>query len=515
MPYSIRTADGIVINNIPDDIPEDHPSLKQRVSRERTAMKIENDPISQGARNFAKDMPFTDKFNAGIGKAFTDIGRGAGQMVGMGPSAAEVRETRQLDAPLMNTGAGLAGNVAGNIAALAPLAVLPGGATVAGAGAAGLTAGALQPAESTGQRFGNMAIGGGLGAGTQALAGPVAQRLGEAAASRQAAAAGQQSRNAVRDETLQAGHEAGFVVPPSAINQPSFIGGRLESLGGKAALGQESSLRNQEVTDTLARRASGLGSDEALSIGNLKQARHAMSAPYREVSALSPQAAMDLEAVKAAKLESKLQWAHHLKSGDPNAYKAAVAADQQAEAALNRIDSAAQSVGRPDLVQALKQARVSIAQNHEVRNALNAGSGSADAAAIGRSFDRNPEKFSGDLKTIGAFQQTFPQYMRSGEKVGAPGVGKTELLAAALLGGAGYGTTDSPYGAAAGLLPFASGAARSALLSRPVQDAISNPKYSAGMLTNKTAQLADPETRRRLALTLRAGVPAAVGMQQQ
>lgn len=112
---------------------------------------------------------FLQRFNEGMGKAFTDLGRGAGQMVGMGPTAEETRETRRLDAPLINTGGGMAGNIAGNIAALAPLAVLPGGATVAGAGAMGLLAGGLQPTESAGERLGNMAVGGGLGAGAQTI----------------------------------------------------------------------------------------------------------------------------------------------------------------------------------------------------------------------------------------------------------------------------------------------------------------------------------------------------------
>ena len=32
MPYSITTRDGITINGIPDDLPADHPSLKERVA---------------------------------------------------------------------------------------------------------------------------------------------------------------------------------------------------------------------------------------------------------------------------------------------------------------------------------------------------------------------------------------------------------------------------------------------------------------------------------------------------
>jgi len=93
--------------------------------------------------DFAKQVDPTEgmgglqKFNAGMGKAFMDVGAGAQQLVGMGPNAQEVQDRRALDKPLMATGAGMAGNVAGNVAALAPLAVVPGAASVAGAGAVG------------------------------------------------------------------------------------------------------------------------------------------------------------------------------------------------------------------------------------------------------------------------------------------------------------------------------------------------------------------------------------------
>ena len=113
---------------------------------------------------------FPQRFSEGMGKAFTDIGRGAGQLVGMGPSSAETRETKRLDAPLMQTGGGMTGNIAGNIAAFAPVAVIPGANTVAGAGALGASMGALQPSEGMGERVGNMAIGGALGAGVQGVA---------------------------------------------------------------------------------------------------------------------------------------------------------------------------------------------------------------------------------------------------------------------------------------------------------------------------------------------------------
>lgn len=57
MPYEIETKDGIVIRNIPDDIPPDHPSVKDRVlsaRKQNIAATIENDPISRGARDAQK-----------------------------------------------------------------------------------------------------------------------------------------------------------------------------------------------------------------------------------------------------------------------------------------------------------------------------------------------------------------------------------------------------------------------------------------------------------------------------
>lgn len=96
----------------------------------------------------------------GIGKGFVDIGRGFGQRVGL-ISQEEIDEAAKLDAPLMKTGAGVAGNVIGNVAMAAPLSVVPGANTVAGAGAIGAALGALQPTK-TGESVGKNIVSGGL-----------------------------------------------------------------------------------------------------------------------------------------------------------------------------------------------------------------------------------------------------------------------------------------------------------------------------------------------------------------
>lgn len=148
-------------------------------------------------------MSGVDKFMAGAGKAVADTGLGLQQVGGAamdflrprksGPSRAEelrseVAESRRLDAPLMDTGAGLTGNIGGNIA----MALLPGGAAM-GAGRAlsaaprtaalgqalsaggrailapssiptavgvGALQGAIQPSTSTGETMMNAGLGG-------------------------------------------------------------------------------------------------------------------------------------------------------------------------------------------------------------------------------------------------------------------------------------------------------------------------------------------------------------------
>lgn len=109
-------------------------------------------------------MSTFDKLAAGFGKAIVDTGRGAGQLMGL-VDRKDVEESRRLDAPLMNTGAGQVGNFAGNVAAVLPAAFIPGAATIPGAAAIGSIQGLMQPSTSTGETFQNVGLGGAAGAG--------------------------------------------------------------------------------------------------------------------------------------------------------------------------------------------------------------------------------------------------------------------------------------------------------------------------------------------------------------
>lgn len=110
-----------------------------------------DDAITRGAKNFADDLPWHQQALAGIGKSIVDTGRGLGQIVGL-VSRDDVAEARKLDAPLMQTGAGVTGNVAGDIGMM----LLPGGA-LKGAGMAARTAGAADAA-ATMSKLGGMVL---------------------------------------------------------------------------------------------------------------------------------------------------------------------------------------------------------------------------------------------------------------------------------------------------------------------------------------------------------------------
>lgn len=136
--------------------------------------RLQSDPTS--------NMSGFEKFAAGAGKAVYDVGRGVGNIVtDISPSAAkygfatraDTEAAKKLDAPLMDTGAGVAGNVLGNVLSMAPLAVVPGANTILGGAALGALTGAAQPVGNEDSRGTNALMGGAFGGAI-----PAAMRAG-------------------------------------------------------------------------------------------------------------------------------------------------------------------------------------------------------------------------------------------------------------------------------------------------------------------------------------------------
>lgn len=141
------------------------------------AQRVGFDPY--GKVDPTEGMTGTQKFMAGVGKSFVDTGEGIGQLLGLVPES-QIAERREQDAPLMDTGAGLAGNIVGQTAQIA--APIPGGVAAKGAsmlgraapyaGAAGRAAvfSGAQGTVGDESRLGNAAVGAAAGAAGQGLA---------------------------------------------------------------------------------------------------------------------------------------------------------------------------------------------------------------------------------------------------------------------------------------------------------------------------------------------------------
>lgn len=167
MPYEIESQDGIVVKGIPDDIPADHPSLKAKVAKARA----ERDSAS-----VLSDMSGSEKLLAGAGMGMARVGRGIGQLTGL-TDQSTVDEAAPRDAALSNTGAGMAGDIVGNLALTAVPGLGVGGlaargatavlprliAPLAAAGATGATINATTAPVETGNTRGREAAIGGAG----------------------------------------------------------------------------------------------------------------------------------------------------------------------------------------------------------------------------------------------------------------------------------------------------------------------------------------------------------------
>lgn len=146
---------------------------KSRDEYNRRAI-LAGQPTLEQERNQNNPTTGSDNFVAGVGKAFVDTGRGIKQLFG-GMDKAYISRQREIDAPLMETGAGQAGVVAGNVAMWAnPVTVGPRALTAGGkllnAAAGGAAIGGIQPVAEGESRLDNAATGAAWGAGGQAVA---------------------------------------------------------------------------------------------------------------------------------------------------------------------------------------------------------------------------------------------------------------------------------------------------------------------------------------------------------
>lgn len=421
-----------------------------------------------------------------------------------------IAEANKIDAPLLDTRAGKVGSFIGTTAAAAPAMLVPGANTYVGAGLIGAGTGFATTEGGLDERL--------QGAKYGALGGVTGKALGDATgagaryvkSSRDASRAATQTANASRDATLQAGREAGYVVTPSQAGSGGIVNNTLEALGGKIKTQQAASVKNQAVTDQLARKALGLADDTPLAPETFKAVRDAAGASYENLRSLGTiqadktystainqlaqqsrnagksfpgLAKNDLEAVvssldqKAFDAGDAIDAVRLLRDSAESAYakgdKGLGKAYRSASTALeDMLDRAAQQSGSPELVGSFRQARQQIAKSYTVENALNQGAGTVNANKLAQQLAKG-KPLSGYLKTAAQFAQAFPKATQS--NVTVPAFSPLDVFS----GGVGVGTGNPLLVGLTASRPVA----RSLVLNKGYQGSFVNPpSYSAGLL---------------------------------
>lgn len=375
------------------------------------------------------------------------------------------------------------------------------------------------------------------------------------AQARQAQMQAEQQRNAVRDLTIRQAQSEGFITTPGSVT-PSTQNVLLERLAGKTRTQQESAVRNQQVTDRLARRAVGIGDTDPLTRANMRQVRQdefakgyeplnrigtvsadtqfnqaldnvlaAYTGPGRSFPGAIPQPVVDLvqnyrvgqfnsaDAVAATRTLREQAQANIRAGGD----NAAVGLAQRAisNALEDQIERSLQQAGNPNAQAMLDQFRASrqrMAISHSIEDAIVEGGGSVNARQLANDLQTRGKYFSGDLDLIAKFANVARPVMVPPGTMGTPG-SQTMLgtLSGGLGGAGGYAIGGAP-GMAAGsvagaLAPSAvSAAARQYLLSRYAQQR-AIPQYGRPGVNALAAS--DPALLGAL-----AGIPVATNQPQ-
>lgn len=298
----------------------------------------------------------------------------------------------------------------------------------------------------------------------------------------------QQAENAVRDSTLKAAQNEGYKVIPSHVN-PGMAEGAIESMGGKAAIRQQATIENQRITDAIARREIGVPENTPLTMQTIEARRQALSQPYAELAAVSPNATFFLRELRDARQKATAFWKEYEVQKTVSSLENYKALNAKANAMEGKLEAEAMKAGKPQLVPSMRAARQAIAKTWDVERALNLGDGTVDAQALGRLYDRGAP-LSGGLETIAKFAQgPGKQVTSQAAAQGTPNVSKLNWPVA-LAGGAGGTATLGPLaGAVMAAAPFVvPPVARGMALSDIYQRNFARPDYAPSMLPENSIQ---------------------------
>lgn len=335
---------------------------------------------------------------------------------------------------------------------------------------------------------------------------------------------------------LREARQAGYVVPPASASQ-SIAAKGVESLAGKASTAQAASIKNQQVTNELVRKALGFGKEQPITVAALEDLRATAGKVYESISGsgdIVPDARYlddlaqlgrgadeiatafpganvgatkqigDLvDSLLQEKFSAKaaLQYLRELRKQASGNFSGANAADP-AKQALGMAQREAASTleeligrhlaqqGRPELAQSFEQARRAIAMSHTVENALNATTGNVAAGKLAQQLSKG-KPLSGELAIAARFAQAFPKASKEITE-SMPGASPLDWMAA-------IATTiaaQHPAGlVAVGARPAARWAALSPMAQRALLEGAgpyAGPEATIGLLPSAVLQSEQP-----------------------
>lgn len=345
------------------------------------------------------------------------------------------------------------------------------------------------------------------GAGGGALGGAIGGQAQKVIANR----AAQKTARATQDAAGVAAREAGYTIPPVTTN-PSMTNRVMEGFAGKITTAQQASIKNQQVTNALVRKALGMADDAPITKESLAALRKNAGAAYEAVKGVpSPFVADDAFMATVERMRAD---AGKMSSGFPSLVNkdltpllddlargewspevAVEATKRLREAARNTLSSPAATneakqlakmqkdaakaiedliarnldeLGLKDLHGAWQAARTEIAKISNVEKAVNDSTGNVVAKGLAKQLERG-SPLTGELRTVAQSASAFPKAMQEVTE-SMPGLSPLDY-ATATIATAGSG---SPLGLA-GLL--ARPISRAAILSPAYQRLMGAPSY--------------------------------------
>lgn len=302
----------------------------------------------------------------------------------------------------------------------------------------------------------------------------------------------------VRDATLKASQEAGYVVPPSTTN-PTMSNKIMESVGGKIATAQDAAAQNADITNALAKKTLGLHPDAPLTQGALDAVRSEASPAYEAIKQagtmqsdpayekaldalvskyqgagksfpglVNDQVSKLVESLKQPTFEadSAVDATKVLRESASKAYsqgdKALGSAYRTASNELEDLMERNLAKGGADAAKTLqnfRDARQLIAKTYSVDKALNPDTGNVSAVKLAQLLAKG-KPLSDELKTAAQFGRAFPKAAQSITDSGS--VRNTDMIL-------GAGTSAMSHDPKYLLYPFLRMAMRKGLLSKAGQ----------------------------------------------